>query len=124
MGDKTLDGMNDDGTRIFYGEGMAMREPTVGKGRPDLMSPYALSRISKWYELGSIKYADRNWEKGMPFSRYVASAFRHLLAYMKGDATEDHLSAIAWNVMAIMHHQELGETHLDDMPHYQKEVNK
>jgi len=122
---KELEGkMNDGGTRMDYGEGTAMREVTVGKGRPDLITPYGLTRLSKWYELGAEKYADRNWENGMPFSRYTASMFRHVIAWMKGDKSEDHLSAIAWNALAIIHHQELGETQWDDMPHYEDRKEK
>lgn len=114
-----LDGkINDGGERINYGENAAQREPSTGKGRPDLISPFATTRLAKWYELGSFKYGDRNWEKGMPFSRYTASLERHVIAWKKGDQSEDHLAAIAWNAFAIMHHQELGELQWDDMPHY------
>jgi hypothetical protein len=118
-----LDGkMNDGGERIAFGENTAMREPATGKGRPGLISPFALTRVAKWYELGANKYADRNWEKGMPFSRYTDSMFRHLIAWEKGDETEDHLSAIIWNAMAIIHHQERKELKWDDMPHYLKKT--
>lgn len=112
--------MNDGGERTTYSENSAQREPAIGKGRPDLMSPYALTRLSKWYELGANKYGDRNYEKGMPFSRYTASMFRHIIAWMKGNKDEDHLSAIAWNAFAIMHHQGRGEDAIwDDMPNYE-----
>lgn len=116
-----LDGkINDGGERINFGEGSAQREPTDGKGSPHLISPYGLTRLSKWFELGGRKYGDRNWEKGMFYSRYTASMFRHVIAWMKGDESEDHLSAIAWNALAIIHHQELGESDKwDDMPHYE-----
>lgn len=117
-----LDGkMNDGGERISFGENAAQREPDKGKGRPALITPFALTRLSKWYALGAEKYGDRNYEKGMPFSRYTDSMFRHVIAWMKGDESEDHLSAIAWNSFAIMHHQELGELQWDDMPHYLRE---
>ena len=120
-----LDGkMNDSGERITFGENAAQREPTLGKGRPDLITPFGLTRLSKWYELGALKYGDRNYEKGMPFSRYTASMFRHVIGWIKGDESEDHLSAIAWNAFAIMHHQELGELKWDDMPHYLKEKSE
>ena len=110
--------INDGGKRISYGEGKAIREPSAGKGRYDLISPFGIDRIAKWYELGAQKYADRNWEKGMPFSRYVDSAKRHLNKYVMGMDDEDHLAAACWNIIAIMHHQELGENEWDDMPHY------
>jgi hypothetical protein len=113
--------IDDSGQRIYYGENAAMREPTDGKGRFDLITPFGLTRIAKWYELGSKKYTDRNWEKGMPFSRYTDSAFRHLVKWMIGMKDEDHLAAIAWNIMAIMHHQELEQSHLDDMPKYMED---
>ena len=116
--------INDSGERITYGENAAIREPDTDKGRPDLISPFALTRLSKWYELGSLKYEERNWEKGMNFSRYTASMFRHLIAWMKGDKSECHLSAIAWNAFAIMHHQELNELQWDDMPHYLSKKNE
>ena len=111
--------LDDSGERITYGEGMAMREPSAGKGRYDLISPFAIRRLALHYELGAEKYASRNWEKGMPFSRYVDSAKRHLDKYVMGMKDEDHLAAAAFNIFAIMHHQELGQLHLDDMPNYQ-----
>lgn len=113
-----IDRMKDEGTREVQVENGAVRENTDNKTRPDLMSPFALERLGHWYRMGAKKYGDRNWEKGMNYSRYTQSMFRHLLQWMKGDTSEDHLSAIAWNAMAIMHHQELKETHLDDMIKY------
>lgn len=114
-----LDGkICDNGERISYGDGMAMREPSVGKGRYDLISPFATRRLAKWMELGAEKYSSRNWEKGMPYSRYVDSAKRHLDKFVMGMEDEDHLAAVAFNIFAIMHHQELGQDELDDMPHY------
>ena len=114
---ETLKGkINDGGERITYGENMAVREPSTGKGRYDLVSPFAMRRLAEWYELGARKYADRNWEKGIPFSRYIDSAKRHLDKFVMGMEDEDHLAAAAWNIFAIMHHQELGQAELDDMP--------
>lgn len=112
--------INDGGERISYGEDKAIREPSVGKGRYDLISPFATRRLAEWYELGAQKYADRNWEKGIPFSRCVDSAKRHLDKYVMGMTDEDHIAAAVWNLFAIMHYQELGMVELDDMPHYIK----
>lgn len=110
--------LDDSGARITYGDGMATREPSTGKGRYDLVSPFAMRRLAKHYENGALKYADHNWEKGIPFSRYIDSAKRHIDKYIMGMTDEDHLAAATWNLFAIMHHQELGQTELDDMPHY------
>lgn len=116
-----LTGIDDGGERMSYGEGRAEREPSTGKGRYDLVTPFGLMRLAKWYELGAKKYSNRNWEKGMPFSRYIDSAQRHINKYIMGMTDEDHLAAAVWNLMAIMHHEELGQTEFDDMPHYLKE---
>lgn len=114
-----LNGINDGGERISYGEGKAVREPSNGKGRFDLITPFGLARLARWYELGAKKYSDRNWEKGgIPFSRYTDSALRHIYKYIMGMTDEDHLAAAAWNILCIMHHQELGQIEMDNMPHY------
>ena len=111
--------MVDEKTRINFGENSAQREEVTGKGRPDLISPFALMRLGKWTEEGAIKYGVRNWEDGMPFNRYTQSIMRHLVKWMANDTTEDHLAAIMWNAMGIIHHQELGESEKwDDMPKY------
>lgn len=110
--------IEDGGKRISYGEGMAIREPSTGKGRYDLVSPFAIRRLAKWMELGAEKYSAHNWENGMPFSRYVDSAKRHLDKFIMGMQDEDHLAAVAFNIFAIMHHQELEQNELDDLPKY------
>ena len=102
----------------YKDHGKAVREPSTGKGRFDLVTPFGWMRLAKWYELGAHKYSDRNWEKGMPFSRYIDSALRHIVKWIMGMTDEDHLSAAVWNLLCIIHHEELGQTELDDMPHY------
>ena len=100
----------DSGNRQVFITG-AIREPATHKGRYDLLSPIALSRVAIHYENGAIKYDDRNWEKGIPASRCMSSALRHLFQYLLGMDNEDHLAAACWNVMAIMHF----ETTMPDM---------
>jgi len=73
--------------------------------------------------MGAKKYAERNWENGMPFSRCVASLKRHLMKYQQGLKDEDHLAAIMFNAMALIHYEEMIErgmlpAELNDMPHY------
>lgn len=118
---KKLVGIDDGGERMVFESG-ALREPATGKGRFDLVSPFGLRRIAMWYELGALKYAERNWEKGIPMSRCVDSAMRHLNKFLMGMTDEDHLAAAAWNVIAIMHYEETGRTDLDDLPHFIKNL--
>ena len=106
--------IKDSGERSVYESG-AQRDNWIGKGRFDLMSAQGLLRLARWYELGSEKYAPRNWEKGMNVSRYVDAAMRHLIKYMCGCDDEDHLSAVAWNVFAIMYH-EVEKPEMQDLP--------
>jgi hypothetical protein len=116
--------MDDSGARMVYGDG-AMREPTTGKGRFDLISPFALDRLAHWYEAGAKKYADRNWEKGMPFNRTIDSALRHLNRWMRGDRSEDHLAAAAWNVFAMLHFEETGQAEeWNNYPCYKRGATK
>ncbi len=97
----------------------SVRDSREGKGRFELISPFALARIAGVYERGAAKYASRNWEKGQPFSRFLDSALRHLNSFAKGWTDEDHVAQAAWNLLALLHFQELGRADLDDMPHYQ-----
>jgi hypothetical protein len=110
----------------------SVRDSREGKGRFDLITPFALARVAGVYERGAKKYADRNWEKGQSFSRFLDSALRHLNRFQMGWEDEDHLSQAAWNILAIIHFQEcvrrgIGDyAQLDDMPHYEsgpKETN-
>ena len=78
-------GMTDSGKRQSFGKNMAIRDTTDDKPRPDLISPFAEERQGHWLRMGAVKYAERNWEKGMPFSRCVASLKRHLMKYQQGN---------------------------------------
>ena len=116
--------MKDSGERQQFGSG-AVRDTAEDKPRPDLISPFATERLGKWLKLGAQKYAERNWEAGMPVSRCIASLYRHLMSYHQGCREEDHLSAIMFNAMAVIHYEEMVERgvlpkELLDMPDYMK----
>lgn len=111
--------VKDSGQRQEFETG-ARRDIQEDKPRPDLLSPFALERIAWVYARGAQKYGDRNWEKGMPLGRYLASAERHLMQFKQGDRDEDHLAQAAWNLIAIMHHQMVGPEGLDDLPVYER----
>lgn len=112
--------LKDSGQRETFSTG-AVREPNLNRGRYDLISPIALKALAIHYERGAIKYSDRNWEKGLPLSRHLNSALRHLQDFLAGDRSEDHLSACEWNCMCIVHNLEMIERgllppELNDLP--------
>jgi len=120
--------MEDSGERQDFVTG-AVRDIATNKPRIDLISPYAQERIGEWLRLGAKKYAERNWEKGIPFSRCIASLERHIQSYKKGKTNEDHLAAIAVNAQFIMHYEEMIKLgllprSLDDLPKYEKQYRK
>jgi hypothetical protein len=115
--------IKDSGKRQEFETG-ARRDIQEGKGRFDLMPPWALEMVSKLYEAGCRKYGDRNWEKGIPIGRYLDSGIRHTLKFMRGDEDEDHLVAACWNLLCCLDTRErikLGilPPSLDDRPKYE-----
>lgn len=96
----------DSGARETYSTG-AEREPRpVEKGRFDLIPPGPLLRVAVHYARGAEKYAERGWERGMPMSRTLCSLEGHINAWKAGDSGEDHLAAVVWNALALMHHED------------------
>lgn len=91
----------DSGERQEFSTG-ARRDIQEGKGRYDLIPAEPLKRLAQLYERGAAKYGEHNWSKGIPLSRYLDSAFRHLVNYMEGDREEDHLIAAVWNLFSLV----------------------
>lgn len=122
-------GMHDSGKRQEFETG-ARRDSADGKSRPDLISPIALMAEGEVLrkgaapkEAGGKGYGERNWEKGIPLSRFVASCFRHLVGMMVGDTAEDHPSQLRFNAQGFLHTKKMIEhgalpKSLDDMPTY------
>lgn len=102
--------IKDSGHRQTYQTG-ANRDNPVGKGMMNLIPACSILRVSRHYELGGAKYGFGNWEKGIPNSRYVDAAIRHLFKYLAGCNDEDHLSASVWNILCLM----WNEQNLPDM---------
>lgn len=90
----------DSGKRTEFASG-AVRDMHEGKGRFDLLPMCVLLRLAQHYERGAIKYAERNWEKGIPAHSFADSAFRHLVKYLDGCTDEDHLIAAIWNLCGL-----------------------
>jgi hypothetical protein len=100
-------------------EGLGVKYDT-GKPRFDLIPTRPMVQLAEIYAYGAAKYADRNWEKGMEFSRVYAAAQRHLHAYWSGQDLDEesalpHLAHAAFGLLALL---EFTTTHpeLDDRP--------
>jgi hypothetical protein len=91
----------DSGTRAEFETG-AVRDAQEGKGRMDLIPTRALFALAQVFEEGARKYASRNWEKGIPLSRYFDSGIRHAYKYLRGDRDEPHDAMAVWNFMCLM----------------------
>lgn len=62
----------------------------------------SLLEVAKHFEDGAKKYGERNWEKGIPVSRYIDSGVRHVLKFIRGDTDERHDRAFCWNMMCAI----------------------
>lgn len=51
------------------------------------------------FEDGAVKYGEDNWRKGIPAKRYIDSAVRHYLKFLRGDKDERHDRAFCWNLL-------------------------
>ena len=92
----------------------------TGKLRMDLLPPDALEALSRILTDGAVKYGDRNWEKGMAWSRPYAALIRHLLAWWGGQDTDPesghpHLWHVMTNAVFLVSYEQrkIGE---DDRP--------
>lgn len=54
------------------------------------------------FEQGAEKYSPNNWKKGIPLSRYIDSAVRHYIKFLRGDRDERHDRAFVWNIMCAI----------------------
>ena len=107
----------------------SLRKSQVEKSRIDLISPLFLMRLGYHMGRGIKEYAERNWELGQPTARLYSSACRHLAQWAIGLKDEDHLAAAAFNIMAIIHEEEMikfgkMDPKFDDMTHYVETSDK
>lgn len=81
----------------------AVRDTAEGKPRMGLLPLDLLKRVAQYYQIGAEKYEADNWRKGQPKDATMDSLLRHLESYRRGEADEDHLSAVVWNALSMMH---------------------
>jgi len=78
-----------------------------GKSRVDLLPPDALLELGFVYGEGCKKYGERNYERGMRWSKVLGPLLRHLFRWMSGKERDEesgqrHISMVAWNALALL----------------------
>ncbi len=69
--------------------------------------PAGLKRLALRYTLGSKKYSDYNWCKGIPKRERLNHLIHHAQMYkLDKNTKDDNLAAIAWNAFALMHYED------------------
>lgn len=74
----------------------------------------ALNRYAQYMTGKKKKYGEGNFKKGITIKSYEESLVRHLHKYLtnkyehgNNEKEEDHLSAIVFNTLGIMHEEEM-----------------
>ena len=106
-----------------------MSPPPTSEGRKDdsgktpwhLMPPDALNQIAQVLEFGANKYGDRNWERGMNWSRPFSALMRHMWAWWRGEDRDpetglSHLAHAGCCILFLLTYQGHA-TGKDDRPH-------
>ena len=94
------------------------------KPRPELIAPELIDALSLVLTYGAKKYADRNWEKGMSWSRPFGALMRHMWAWWKGENKDpetgfSHLAHAACCLMFLITYETRKHT-FDDRPYSEK----
>lgn len=98
----------DSGKRIKFDSGF-QRDTGENKPRYDLIPHELLTRLAELYTRGAVKYDEGNWRKAnseVEYKRFLASAWRHFIAFIRGDKDEDHGIAVVWNLFSYIWHTE------------------
>ena len=102
-------------------EKMTGRKDDQEKLRTDLLSIPALRGLAAVLSHGATKYGDRNWEKGINFSRVYAAVLRHLFAWWSGERDDPesglpHLDHAMCGLMFLAHYDQPQYSDFDDRP--------
>ena len=90
------------------------------KLRYDLIPAGPLKEVVKILSYGSLKYDDRNWEKGMKWSRPFGAAMRPLWAWWGGETLDEdtgcsHVAHAAVNLLFLLEFENT-KPEFDDRP--------
>lgn len=92
----------------------SQRDDDKNKPLVNHLSAYLRLRFGYLLRMGANKYGKNNWQKGQPTEAALESMHRHLAKYELGDRSEDHLSAIVFNVQLIMKNEEQEGINIDE----------
>lgn len=89
------------------------------KARMELYPPEALLATCRILTFGAKKYTDRNWEKGLKFSRVFGATMRHLWSWWRGEDAdpetgENHLHHAACCIAFLQTYVEREMSGFDD----------
>jgi hypothetical protein len=78
-----------------------------GKEKFGLIPPGPLFEVARVYTEGARKYASRNWEKGMDWSRVFDASMRHMWKFWNGEENDHedglpHLAHAAWGMLTLL----------------------
>lgn len=71
---------------------------SISPYRTDLLPPHALLAVAAVLKHGADKYGANNWH-AIPVVENLNHAFTHLLAYLAGDISDEHLEHLATRVL-------------------------
>ena len=85
----------------------------AGKLRFDLLPPEVENAIAQILTDGAAKYGEKNWERGMAWSRPYAALRRHLIAWWSGQDTDpesghSHLWHVLTNAAFLVAYEQRG----------------
>lgn len=91
------------------------------KIRFELLAGDALRGTAKVLTFGAKKYKDRNWEKGINYSRVFGALQRHLWSWFQGDDIDEetsinHLHHASCCIMFLQAYIERSMDNFDDRP--------
>lgn len=89
---------------IEHSESGASKERKLAKFA--LLPVDALWALAEHYGRGAKKYADRNWERGYPYSWSYDALQRHANAWWSGEDIDEetgssHMTAVAWHAFCL-----------------------
>jgi len=92
-----------------------------GKPRWDLEFEFAFDEIIAVMTYGAGKYADRNWEKGLPWRLALGALMRHIRLFRGGETIDPesnlpHMAHAAWWCCALLDWM-YSRTEFDDRPY-------